>query len=333
METTGSRREVVITVIPDEARSKRPVDLHFTSRKEVRDHIAACMQDIDMLPEDGEPEWEYPAVARHDHGAPRALTDAGRAAVLAGLDTAGLHWLIGHAHGYCPEAVESAMVLCQAHGGDAGPADCDACSASRPASEPFDQCAVLNATQVAYCELDNGHPGQHHMVRADGSEVNWPAVPFPAAEAACPSRKDGEACTVTGDHRVHYGADQGGDVRRMWHDGEDEDGGLPPQCRVRHWLRPDLRCGMTEGHQGRHWQGDTGWSEGTVSDWYCTGCRTHYDGEHDSHNCPVLPYESYEEFRERTSEEPPGPDETDDAQLARAVDALAATRPRLAVAR
>jgi hypothetical protein len=38
--------------------------------------------------------------------------------------------------------------------------------------------------------------------------------------------------------------------------------GMPARCRVRHWLRPDLRCGMTEGHEGRHWQGDTGWSEG-----------------------------------------------------------------------
>lgn len=51
VQTPGSRREVVITVRPDQ-RGKRPVELRFASRQEIRLLIAALMADIDILPDD-----------------------------------------------------------------------------------------------------------------------------------------------------------------------------------------------------------------------------------------------------------------------------------------
>src|SRR5215469_1992831 len=64
MQTTGSRREVVITVIPDEARSKRPMDLHFTSRTEIGQLIEELYRSLPELPDDGYvitlPRGEHP---------------------------------------------------------------------------------------------------------------------------------------------------------------------------------------------------------------------------------------------------------------------------------
>jgi hypothetical protein len=122
MQTTGSRREVVITVIPEPR--KRPVDLRFGARAEIREHIAECKAQLEVLPADD---------SDHDlrgHGEPGGLTPAELTAVLARLDRAGLASVLAYAHGFCPEAVESSFVLCQQHGGTFGPADCDACSAS-----------------------------------------------------------------------------------------------------------------------------------------------------------------------------------------------------------
>lgn len=68
MQTTGSRREVVITVIPDDG--KRPVGLHFTSRQEIREHVAECMALIGALPGDGEASeiaWREPEPVAVDH--------------------------------------------------------------------------------------------------------------------------------------------------------------------------------------------------------------------------------------------------------------------------
>jgi hypothetical protein len=156
MQTTGSRREVVITVIPEPR--KRPVDLRFGTRAEIREHIAECSAQLESLPADD---------SDHDlrgHGEPGGLAPAELTAMLARLDRAGLTSVLAYAHGFCPEAVESSFVLCERHGGTFGPADCDACAATRQ-PEPEDQ-AGLAAAAAVNDRGDAGH-GTPPTVLAD----------------------------------------------------------------------------------------------------------------------------------------------------------------------
>jgi hypothetical protein len=155
MQTTGSRREVVITVIPEPR--KRPVDLRFGARAEVREHIAECKRQLDVLPADDSDQ-------EPGHGEPGGLTPAELTAVLGRLDARALAQVLFYAHGFCAEAVESSFVLCQRHGGTFGPADCDACAATRQ-PEPEDQ-AGLAAAAAVNDRGDAGH-GTPPTVLAD----------------------------------------------------------------------------------------------------------------------------------------------------------------------
>jgi hypothetical protein len=155
MQTTGSRREVVITVIPEPR--KRPVDLRFGARAEVREHIAECKRQLDVLPADDSDQ-------EPGHGEPGGLTPAELTAVLGRLDARALAQVLFYAHGFCAEAVESSFVLCQRHGGTFGPSDCDACAATRQ-PEPEDQ-AGLAAAAAINDRGDAGH-GTPPTVLAD----------------------------------------------------------------------------------------------------------------------------------------------------------------------
>jgi hypothetical protein len=174
MQTTGSRREVVITVIPEPR--KRPVDLRFGARAEIREHIAECRRQLSALPADDSDQEPG------GHGEPATLTSAELTAVLGRLDARALARMLSYAHGFCAEAVESTLVLCQDHGGTFGPADCDACAAARqPGPEgtahPARHCGAdwtPRPSVTWHCALDS-HEGAHKAVVKGRVVATWDA--------------------------------------------------------------------------------------------------------------------------------------------------------------
>jgi hypothetical protein len=117
METTGSRREVVITVIPDDTRSKRSVDLRFSARAEIYAHVAQCLHEASALPDDGQPmlmlitdDAMRPTYTRIDHHDEcPGMTHGTLVARVAPLSAAELREVLLGAWIVCPSAVEAAL--------------------------------------------------------------------------------------------------------------------------------------------------------------------------------------------------------------------------------
>jgi hypothetical protein len=177
-------------------------------------------------------------------------------------------------------------------------------------------------TPATFCDLAPGHGGDHRGTPPAGLRRRWraaaddlasdgkPGIPCECGNrVAWPLRGEDVTCAKCGIVYEHDGIDIGGGARIKHHPG------MPPACGDAA-EGGGITCTLDAGHDGDH-EGESPSGKGLH---WATGGAIEY-GVRVVGVQPREPVSTGED-------EPPGPDDADDAMLARAVDAFGTTRPR-----